>query len=184
MRFVMASSFSNAFLGGIAVWAFLSQGNFLVWAAVIAWGCFFHTCGSLPTTVAGNCWGIFCAWCAGVLLTFNPGLAAPLWAGLVVGCITMGMVFVGHQMSIYWKMGIVVVPACFYGAAATFAYMVQTPDRLSQKALLSAGLTNAIIVVPVSMIIGALLGFTTAKMTDFLATPRVAAPQTAAPPVA
>ena len=182
MRFVLASSFSNAFLGGIAVWAFLTQGNFLVWAAVIAWGCFFHTGGSLRTTIAGNCWGVFCAWCAGLLLIGNPGLAAPVWAALVVGCITMAMVFVGHLMSIHWRMTIVVVPACFYGAAATFAFMVQTPERLTLKALLSASVANALIVVPVSMIIGALLGFATALMTDFLATPRVEPAPASAPP--
>ena len=45
MRLVLASSFSNAFLGGLATWAFLTQGDFLVWAAVIAWGCFFHAGG-------------------------------------------------------------------------------------------------------------------------------------------
>ena len=57
MRLVLASSFSNAFLGGLATWAFLTQGDFLVWAAVIAWGCFFHTGGaprSVVTTVAGE----------------------------------------------------------------------------------------------------------------------------------
>jgi hypothetical protein len=91
---------------------------------------------------------------------------------LVVGCITMVMVFVGHQMATHWRMGIVVVPACFYGAAATFAYMVQTPARLNQQALLSFSPDNALIAVPISMIIGALLGFATAKMTVALATPR------------
>jgi Protein of unknown function (DUF1097) len=176
MRMILSSSFSNAFLGGIAVWAFLTQGSFLVWAAVIAWGCFFHTGGtadSLRITIAGNTWGVFCAWCAGLLLTVNPAsISAPLWAGVVVGCITMIMVFVGHQMAAHWRMGIVVVPACFYGAAATFAYMVQTPARLNQQALLSFSPDNALIAVPISMIIGALLGFATAKMTVALATPR------------
>ena len=45
MRMMLSSSFSNAFLGGLAVWAFLSVGGVLVWAAVIAWGCFFHAGG-------------------------------------------------------------------------------------------------------------------------------------------
>ena len=172
MRLVLASSFSNAFLGGLATWAFLTQGDFLVWAAVIAWGCFFHTGGaprSVVTTVAGNCWGCLCAWTAALLFSVGPaGVPAPIWAGLVIFAAVLVMVFVGHQMAIHWNMTVVVVPACFYGAAATFAYVVQTPGRTSPDVLLSATVTNPLIVIPISMIVGALLGLATAWMTEYL----------------
>lgn len=175
MRMVLSSSFSNAFLGGLAVWAFLSNGNLLVWAAVIAWGCFFHTGGttkSLATTIIGNVWGIICAWAAGLLITAGPAwIPGSAWAGIVVGLVTFAMVFVGHQMAKGWNMTVVVVPACFYGAAATFAYMVQTPGRMSREVLLSVSVENALIVLPISMVIGALLGLATAKMTVALGTP-------------
>jgi hypothetical protein len=174
MRIILASSFSNAFLGGLATWAFLTQGDFLIWAAVIAWGCFFHTGGaprSTIITVCGNVWGVICAWLAGLAFTMGPAsLPAPMWCGLVIFLMVMGMVFVGHQMAIYWKMTIAVVPACFYGAAATFAYLVQTPGRLPHSVMLSFSVKNALIVLPVSMVIGALLGLATAKMTAFLGT--------------
>lgn len=175
MRLVLASSFSNAFLGGLATWAFLTQGDFLVWAAVIAWGCFFHTGGtprSVITTVAGNCWGCVSAWTAGLLFSVGPAaVPAPVWAGLVIFAVVMVMVFVGHQMAIHWNMTIVVVPACFYGAAATFAYMVQTPGRIAPDVLLGATVANPLVVIPISMIVGALLGLATARMTEFLGTP-------------
>ena len=175
MRLVLASSFSNAFLGGLATWAFLTQGDFLVWAAVIAWGCFFHTGGtprSVLTTIVGNSWGCLCAWTAGLLFSIGPAaMPGPVWAGLVVFAVVIVMVFVGHQMAIHWKMTIVVVPACFYGAASTFAYMVQTPGRLSPQVLLSASVQNPLLVIPVSMAVGAFLGLATAWMTEFLGIP-------------
>jgi hypothetical protein len=176
---ILSSSFSNSFLGGLATWAFLS-GGLLVWAAVMAWGCFFHTGGNangLRITIAGNCLGICAAWVAGLLLIANPvGVAAPVWAGLVIFGVVFVMVFIGHQMGVHLKMTTLVVPASFYGAAATFAYMIQTPAKLSTKVLLSANLENPLIVVPISMVIGAFLGLATARMTAALAVTPKSAP--------
>jgi Protein of unknown function (DUF1097) len=182
MRLMLSSSFSNALLGGLATFAFLSLGSSLVWAAVIAWGCFFHTGGdsrALAITITGNILGILTAWIVGVALTHNPGIPNPIWAGLLVFVLVMIMVFIGHQLAVHMKLTTLVVPASFYGAAATFALMVQTPGRLIQEVLMSASLENPLIVMPISMIIGALLGFATAKMTTALAsaapTPRTKA---------
>jgi hypothetical protein len=175
MRMMLSSSFSNAFLGGLAVWAFLSVGGVLVWAAVIAWGCFFHCGGdnsAVRIAVVGNFLGILTAWTAGIFLTLNPvSVPPPVWAGVVVGLLTFVMVFIGHQLAVRLGLTIRVVPASFYGAAATFAYLVQTPDRLTTKALFSLSFDNALIALPISMLIGALLGLATAKMTDALGTP-------------
>jgi hypothetical protein len=181
MRMMLSSSFSNAFLGGLAVWAFLSMGGVLVWAAIIAWGCFFHAGGdanALRITIPGNLLGIFTAWTAGIILTLNPAsVPAPAWAGLVVGLLTFIMVFIGHQLAVRYGLTIRVVPASFYGAASTFAYLVQTPDRLTTKALFSLSFDNALIALPISMIIGAFLGFATAWMTQALGTPSVPSAQ-------
>jgi hypothetical protein len=76
MRLMLSSSFSNAFLGGLATFAFLGLGSNLVWAAVIAWGCFFHTGGdtrALAITITGNILGILTAWTVGVALPHNHG---------------------------------------------------------------------------------------------------------------
>jgi Protein of unknown function (DUF1097) len=175
MRMMLSSSFSNAFLGGLAVWAFLSAGGVLVWAAVIAWGCFFHAGGdahAVRITIVGTFLGILTAWTAGIFLTLNPAaLSPPVWAGLVVGLLTFVMVFIGHQLAVRLGLTVRVVPASFYGAAATFAYLVQTPGRLDTKALFSLSFDNALIALPISMFIGSLLGYATAKMTDALGTP-------------
>ena len=81
------------------------------------------------------------------------------------------MVFVGHQLAVRLGLTVRVVPASFYGAASTFAYLVQTPGRLTTKALFSLSFDNALIALPISMMIGALLGLATALMTDALGTP-------------
>jgi len=172
MRLMLSSSFSNAFLGGLATFAFLGLGSSLVWAAVIAWGCFFHTGGNsraLAITIIGNILGILTAWIIGLAVVHNPGIPDSVWAGLLVFVFVMIMVFIAHQLAVHMNFTTLVVPATFYGAAATFALMVQTPGRLTQQVLLSASLENPLIAMPISMIIGALLGFTTAKMTTALA---------------
>jgi hypothetical protein len=173
MRTVLASSFSNAFLGGLATWAFLSLGSSLVWAAVVAWGCFFHTGGNakaVQITIVGNALGVLTAWIGGNLLIANPAaIPAPVWAGFVIFAIVIVMVFVGHNIAGYLNFTTLVIPASFYGAASTFAFLVQTPNKLSAGALHSFSFENALVALPVAMIIGAFLGFATAKMTTALA---------------
>jgi Protein of unknown function (DUF1097) len=173
MRLMLSSSFSNAFLGGLATFAFLYSGSSLVWAAVIAWGCFFHTGGTphaLSITIPGNLLGILTAWTAGGFLIHNPaGIPSSVWAGLVIFVLVMIMVFIGHQLAVHLKLTTLVIPASFYGAAATFAYMVQTPGTLAPSTLYSASLANPLIIMPIAMVIGAFLGLATAKMTTALA---------------
>jgi Protein of unknown function (DUF1097) len=173
MRLMLSSSFSNAFLGGIATFAFISAGSSLVWAAVIAWGCFFHTGGNsraIAITIIGNLLGILTAWTAGNILIQNPAnIPGPVWAGLVIFVLVMIMVFIGHQLAVHLKLTTLVIPASFYGAAATFAFLIQTPGRLTPSPLHSASLENALIVMPIAMVIGAFLGLGTAKMTSVLA---------------
>ena len=106
MKLMLSSSFSNALLGGLATFAFLSFGSSLVWAAVIAWGCFFHTGGdsrALAITIIGNILGIVTGWTIGVGLTHNPGLPDPIWAGLVVFVLVIIMVFIGQPQFHYFS---------------------------------------------------------------------------------
>lgn len=104
-----------------------------------------------------------------MVLNHNPGFSDALWAGLLVFVLVIIMVFIAFQLAVHLKLPILIVPATFYGAAATFALMVQTPGQLTQQVLLSARLENPLVAMPIAMIIGALLGFATAKMTMALA---------------
>lgn len=164
MTQLAALSLSIGILGGIATWAFLTVGGVLIWAAFVAWGCFFHTGGdanALRGTIINNIFGVVVATVAALVILTVPGAAAlglPLWAGIVVG-VTAGLIVIAANIKAF-----AVIPAGFYGYACTFAFLLQTPEKLSVDALTSVGMNNGLIVVSLSMVIGALFGFVSGKL--------------------
>jgi hypothetical protein len=168
MSQLTALSLSIGLLGGIATYGFLSVGGVLIWAAFVAWGCFFHTGGddnALRGTIIGNIFGALAAYVAAMIILTIPGadkLGLPLWAGLVVG-VTVFVICIAAQIKAFS-----VIPANVYGYACTFAFLLQTPDKLNVAALTSVGFNNAFIVVVVSMIIGAGFGFLSGKLASML----------------
>ena len=164
MSSLAALSLSIGILGGIATWAFLTVGGVLIWAAFIAWGCFFHTGGdvnALRGTIINNIFGAVVATIAALLILTIPGadlLGLPLWAGIVVG-VTAGLIVIAANVKMFS-----VIPAGFYGYACTFAFLLQTPDKLSVAALTSSSMNNGLIAVALSMVIGAVFGFLSGKL--------------------
>ena len=163
MSKMVALSLSIGVLGGIAAWAFLSVGGILIWAAFIGWACFFHMGGdnkALQNTIVGNIFGSIAAWIAAVVILAIPladKLTLPLWAGIVVGVTVWAICYAANIKALSS------IPANVYGYAATFAFLLQTPDALSLSSLLSPSLGNAVIAVSISMAIGAVLGLASAK---------------------
>jgi hypothetical protein len=168
MSQLVALSVSIGVLGGIATFLFLHAG-LLIWAAFVAWACFFHSGGDttgLRTTIVGNVFGAVCAWLAAVILLAVPlgdTLGLPLWAALVVGVTVLGMCLAAHIKALS------VIPASVYGYGATFAFLLQTAGMLTTDKLLSASLQNGLVVVALSMVIGALFGFASGKVGAWLA---------------
>ncbi len=166
MLYTLAASV--AILGGVSTWIALSTGFFLIWAAFIAWGCFFHSGGdatALKSAVICNCFGVFVAWGAALIIVSIPGdryLPSSVWAALVVAVSIIFFILAAHINLLS------TIPAVVYGYAATFAYLTQNADALNTKTLLSLTSRNAILIVPFSMIIGALLGFASGKFAAFL----------------
>ena len=164
MSSLAALSLSIGILGGIATWLFLTVGGVLIWAAFIAWACFFHTGGdvnALRATIIGNLLGAVAATVAALAILTIPGAATlglPLWAGIVVA-ITAWAICIAANVKMFS-----VIPANVYGYAATFAFLLQTPEKLSVEALTSISLNNGLIVVGLSMVIGAVLGFLSGKL--------------------
>lgn len=176
MSLLVALSISISLLGGIATWAFLSawSGPVLIWAAFVAWGCFYHCGGdeaALKNTIIGNIFGVVCAWAAGMIVLSIPlaaTLTLPIWAGIVVAGTVFVVVMAAHLSAF------AIIPASVYGYASTFAYLLQTPDALSLTNLTSLSLSNALILIPASMILGAILGLISAKMGGLLVKPETA----------
>ena len=168
MSQLVALSVSIGLLGGIATILYLKLG-LLIWAGFIAWACFFHSGGdgnALRNTIVGNAFGAFCAWVAALIILSFPladSLTLPVWAGIVVGLTVMAMCLAAHIKAFS------VIPASVYGYAATFAYLLQTPDTMTKEKLLSAGMANALVVVIISMALGALFGLASGKLAGALA---------------
>jgi Protein of unknown function (DUF1097) len=172
---LVALSVSIAVLG--AIWAFLALGPLagfvLVWAGFIAWGCFFHTGGdqkALIKTICGNIFGIVVAWIALLLIVkINGGLVAN---AIIVGITVFFLVIVAKidQLS--------AVPANVYGYAATVAYSLHqpsaagvTPDVMGTGPLFSLTaptFANPLVLLIVSMVLGAIFGFVSGKVAGAL----------------
>jgi hypothetical protein len=168
MSQLVALSVSIGLLGGIATILYLKLG-LLIWAGFIAWACFFHSGGdgnALRNTIVGNAFGAFCAWLAALIILHFPladSLTLPVWAGIVVGLTVMAMCLAAHIKAFS------VIPASVYGYAAIFAYLLQTADTMTKDKLMSASMANALLVVIISMAIGALFGLASGKLGGALA---------------
>ncbi len=164
MSQLVALSVSIGLLGGIATILYLKLG-LLIWAGFIAWACFFLSGGdssALKNTIVGNAFGALCAWVAALVILSAPSmtetLTLPVWAGIVVGVTVLILCLAAHIKAFS------VIPASVYGYAAVFAFLLQTADSMTKEKLMSATLANALIIVIVSMAIGALFGLASGKL--------------------
>ncbi len=164
MSLISALAISIGVLGGIATWAFLGPlaGTLQIWAAFIAWACFFHCGGkegglkaTLPATVAG-------AIMAGLTLIavsrggLGASLGLPVWAGLCVGVGVLVMILLANLPALG------AIPAMVYGFAATAAQALMAADGLAN--LTSPGLANPVVSIAASMVVGAILGYVSEKV--------------------
>jgi hypothetical protein len=163
MSVLKATALSVGVFAGIATWLFLSVGSILIWAAFVAWACFFHCGGdndALKTTIVGNIFGVVAGWVAALAILYIPlagVLTLPLWAGIVI-VITVIIVVLASSIP-----ALASIPASVYGYACAFAFLLQTPDKLTKAALVSPSFDNVLVVVIVSMVIGALFGWASGK---------------------
>jgi hypothetical protein len=50
------------------------------------------------------------------------------------------------------------IPASVLGYSSTFAYLLQTPDKLTQEVLLGVSLSNPLLVISISIVVGTYFG--------------------------
>jgi hypothetical protein len=176
---LMCLSLSIAVLG--AIWAFFAlsplSGFVLVWAGFIAWGCFFHTGGdnkALVKTIAGTAWGALVAWIALLIIVHVPVAAlGAVWPALVVGVTVFFLVIVASAEPLS------AVPANVYGYAALVGYSLHQPSAPPAaegqmgtgplQNLTTASFANPLILLIVSFVIGALLGYLSGQLSKALA---------------
>lgn len=137
-----------------------------IWAAFIAWGCFFHCGGSetgLSSAILGNIAG---AIIAGITLwvATQTGIGAkiglPIWAGLCVGVGVAVMVLLANIPAF------AAIPAQVYGFASVVALTL-----LGNGAgkLTDVSMDNPVVVIIISMIVGAIFGWVSEKVAGMLA---------------
>jgi hypothetical protein len=172
MDLVIALAIVIGLMGGAATWLVLGPLAGLslqIWAIFIAWACFFHCGGGeagLKNTIVCGIWGSICATVALLLVTsFAGGLGVPLAAGVLVA-ITVAIMIAGAKVPL-----LATIPAAVYGYASTAAYAL-----LSGVALGDAGaVIRASIIVIVSLVIGAVLGYISEKVAGALDSKQAAA---------
>jgi len=146
----------------------LATASLLIWAFFIGMACFFHSGGdenALRNTIAGNALGCVLAWITATVILAVPlasTLTLPVWAGIAVGAAIVVIVLAANIKAF------AVIPATVYGFASTFAFLLQTPDKLSLANLQSASLNNALIIVLLSLIAGAVFGLVSGKVAGAL----------------
>lgn len=168
MSLISALAISIGVLGGVATWLFLGPlaGGLQIWAAFIAWACFFHCGGKeagLKATIMANVAG--CIMAGLTLIAVSRGgmgssLGLPLWAGICVGVGVLVMILLANMPAL------AAIPALVYGYAATAGYALLTADGLAM--LTSPTLGNPVVTIALSMIVGAVLGYVSEKVAGAL----------------
>ena len=162
-----ALAISVGVLGAIATWLFLGPlgGMLAIWAAFIAWGCFFHCGGSesgLQSAILGNIAGAIIAgitlWVA-TQTGLGDKIGLPLWAGICVGVGVAAMVLLAN-VEIF-----AAIPAQVYGFASVVALTLlgNGAGNLSAPAM-----ANPVVVIILSMIVGAIFGWVSEKVAGML----------------
>jgi hypothetical protein len=167
MSLLTALAISIGGLGGIATWLYLGPlaGALQIWATFIAWGCFYHSGGkesSLQSTIICNAAGAIIAGIT-LIVVSRTGVAGtlglPLWAGICVGIGVACMVLLANVPMFSG------IPAQVYGFACVAAYTLLA-SKLAD--LTAPSLANPVVVIILSMIAGAVLGYVSEKIAGAL----------------
>ena len=163
-----ALAISVGVLGAIATWLFLGPlgGVLAIWAAFIAWGCFFHCGGKesgLQSAILGNIAGAIIAgitlWVA-TQTGIGDQIGLPIWAGICVGIGVAAMVLLANIPAF------AAIPAQVYGFASVVALTLLGNGAGN---LTAASMENPVVVIICSMIVGALFGWVSEKIAGMLA---------------
>jgi tetrahydromethanopterin S-methyltransferase subunit C len=136
-----ALAISLGVLGAVATWLFLGPlgGMLAIWAAFIAWGCYYHCGGKetgLQSTILGTAAGAVIAGITLKVAGMGVGLPETMWTAICVGLGVAAMVLLAN------------VPM--------FASVTE------------ASMANPVVVIILSMILGAVFGYVSEKVAGML----------------
>lgn len=170
MKSLTALSLSIAVLGGVATFLALATEVFLIWAAFVAWAAFFALGGNteaLKNVIICGIFGAIMASIAAIIIVNFPvaeQIGLPSWAAIVVAVTVLVLCLAASLPQL------AAIPASVLGYASTFAYLLQTPYQLHNDFLLSTALDNPLIIIAVSIVVGAVFGLLSGKLSTQLTT--------------
>jgi hypothetical protein len=158
MDLITALAVSIGVLGGIATFVLLSPFGMglQIWAAFIAWATFYHCGGKaagLQKTIIHTLFGAILGWVMLLLVTQIPlggALGVPLWAGICVLITVFILVYAAKAPMLSD------IPASVLGYAAVAALALAGGKLGAVKA---ATMENPFVIVALSLIVGAVLGY-------------------------
>lgn len=160
MEKITALSLSIGILSGVATYFAVgpAAGVFFIWAATIAWAAYFLLGANREAainTIINGIFGVFMAWVTALLLLkIDPEIS--LGVEITTALIVAGAVIVLCLSANLPQFAI--IPVGVLGYSSTFAYLLQTPDKLNQEVLLGASLNNPLLVISISFILGSVFG--------------------------
>jgi Protein of unknown function (DUF1097) len=168
MNSLTALSLSIGVLAGLATYLAVGplSGIFLIWAATIAWAGFFAFGGNkeaLTKTMECGIFGVCMAWLTAIQITNIPPTAVlgfPLMAAIAV---TVSVIVTCLAANIP---RLSTIPGSVLGYSSTFAYLLQTPDKMTKDVLLSFSFNNPLIIISVSIVVGCYFGLYSAKLAE------------------
>ncbi len=101
------------------------------------------------------------AWITAILLTEISPEAAPGFS--VMAAITVAVAVTVMCLAANIPQ-LATIPASVLGYSSTFAYLLQTPDKLTQDVLLSVSLSNPLLVISISIVVGTYFGQFSAQL--------------------
>jgi Protein of unknown function (DUF1097) len=151
-----AAALAAALVAAAAVLAFSQMPEPFVWAAFIGWASYDHS-GATPQAAlrssAALVFGVAIAWAVALVLAAGTlPLGVPLATAIAAGIASFLIVLASAAPILS------VVPATFYGFASMFAYLSLIPGAFTISALTALKWENAIVALPISLLIGTGLG--------------------------
>jgi hypothetical protein len=161
------AALAAAIVAAASVLAFSAMPRLLVWAAFIGWASYDHS-GATPRAAlrssAALIFGVVMAWTVGMVVASGVlRLSAPLATALAAGIASFLIVLASARTILS------IVPATFYGFASTFAYLSLAPEAFTVNAMTGLDWKNAVVAVPVSLLIGTGLGMAQGWLAGVLA---------------
>ncbi|MGR8979959.1 MAG: DUF1097 domain-containing protein [Gammaproteobacteria bacterium] len=161
-----ALSLSIGGLAGVATFLAVGplSGFFFIWAATIAWAAYFALGANetaLKNTIICGIFGVIMAWLTAILITKIPSTALlgfPLMAAITVTVAVVVLCLAARIPQL------AAIPASVLGYSSVFAYLLQTPDKMTPEVLMGFSFSNPLLVISASIVVGTYFGQFSAQL--------------------